>query len=483
MRDGLQRLRVLAAALAGVVAVSFMGYRYFQDAATSAALLLLLIVILAGAFARLPESIFISIVAALCLDYFFIPPVGSITIRDRQGWVALILFLLTSVSAGNIANRFHRQREQLMVQGKHTASLHEFSRSLWMAGSGEEVKRSIVNRCIELFGFHAFVLFESQTASFYRSHHDVTAHDDLLRQAARMQIEEQTADNWWILPVSLGNVPLGSIGFLPGAALPYQVLKSIANTVAIGLAQARAQTAAGQAEAVRRGEELKSLMIDALAHELKSPLTAIEASAEMLDENMAISPEQSADLLAVIREESRGLRQLMEEAIHLARIDAEKLRLQSRPTALADLVAGVVESLGDRVTGRSIRVEAPPDLPLVLADKELMSQAIKQLVDNALKYSPIHAPITIRVAESGEQQILSVRDGGTGLTEMEQSHVFDKFYRGRYDRSAIQGTGMGLAITKEIAEAHGGSVGVQSRVGHGSEFSITLRSVKTAALI
>ena len=105
-----------------------------------------------------------------------------------------------------------------------------------------------------------------------------------------------------------------------------------------------------------------------------------------------------------------------------------------------------------------------------------MTQALKQLLDNAMKYSPARAPITILASEANGLVSISVRDRGQGLTELEQGRVFEKFYRGRRDRSGVQGTGMGLAIAKEIAEAHGGSISVESKLGQGSRFTITLQS-------
>jgi signal transduction histidine kinase len=112
--------------------------------------------------------------------------------------------------------------------------------------------------------------------------------------------------------------------------------------------------------------------------------------------------------------------------------------------------------------------------PLVSADKELIVQALKQLLDNAIKYTPPNSTISISAEEADGVVTISVRDRGQGLTEMEQGRVFEKFYRGQQDRPAVQGTGMGLAIVKEIVEAHGGSAGVRSHLGEGSEFFIRL---------
>jgi len=283
----------------------------------------------------------------------------------------------------------------------------------------------------------------------------------------------ERANGVTIMPVVLGNKILGAFAFR-GAALGDGVLQSLGNTIAMGLAQAQAQESASRADAIRKGEELKSVMIDALAHELKTPLTAIEASADMLLQPEVVSNEQRADLLDVIQQEARGLRRLLAEAIHLARIDAKRMKLECEILRVEDVLSEAMRSVGERLSSHRVKVEQSGDSLSIFADRELTLQALKQLLDNASKYSPAGSFIQIEARELDGFVSISVRDQGQGLTDLEQRRVFDKFYRVRRDRSGVQGTGMGLAIAKEIAEAHGGSVTVESRFGEGSEFTITV---------
>lgn len=124
--------------------------------------------------------------------------------------------------------------------------------------------------------------------------------------------------------------------------------------------------------------------------------------------------------------------------------------------------------------GREIRILAADDLPLVLVDAELVQIVIRNLIDNALKYSSPTTPITITAEAGQEEVIIRVRDQGPGIPEAEQSRIFEKFYRSLKDRSHIKGAGMGLAIAREIVHAHGGDIRVESRPGEGSEFSFSL---------
>ena len=466
--------RGLAAMLlgAGIVALAIVCDYVLGTGAAMAAIVLLLAVLLAGAYSKRLEAIIASIAATLCLDYFFIPPFGSISIGDAEGWAILAVFLGVSLVATHLSSRLRRQRDALIARQLETEKLHALSRAILMSGVGEPLRRLLVNKSMELFGFSESVLFEAASGEFYRSHIEGSISVEEVRRAA-VRASMERANGVTIMPVVLGNKILGAFAFR-GAALGDGVLQSLGNTIAMGLAQAQAQESASRADAIRKGEELKSVMIDALAHELKTPLTAIEASADMLLQPEVVSNEQRADLLDVIQQEARGLRRLLAEAIHLARIDAKRMKLECEILRVEDVLSEAMRSVGERLSAHRVKVEQSGDSLSIFADRELTLQALKQLLDNASKYSPAGSIIQIEARELDGFVSISVRDQGQGLTDLEQRRVFDKFYRVRRDRSGVQGTGMGLAIAKEIAEAHGGSVTVESRFGEGSEFTITV---------
>jgi two-component system sensor histidine kinase KdpD len=468
-RRGLAAILVVA----GVVALALFCAYTLHTGATIAAILLLVVVLLTGVYSRRTEAVVVSIGATLCLDYFFVPPVGRITIGDPQGWLILAVFLAVSLVATDLSSRLRRQRDALIARQFETEKLHALSRAILMSSTGEPLRRLLVNKCMELFGFSESVLFETASGEFYRSHMDGSISMEEVRKAAVRGAMER-GSGVTIMPVVLGNKIFGAFASR-GVALEDGALQSLGNTIAMGLAQAQAQEAASRAEAIRKGEELKSVMIDALAHELKTPLTAIEASADMLLQPAVVSKEQHDDLLDVIQQESRRLRRLLGEAIHLARIDAKRMKLECEALQVKEVLSEAMHSLGERLSAHSVKVQNGDSLS-IFADRELIVQALKQLLDNAGKYSPPGSVIQIEVRETDGFVSISVRDQGRGLTQLEQRRVFDKFYRVRGDRSAVQGTGMGLAIAKEIAEAHGGSVTVESRFGEGSEFTMTVPS-------
>jgi len=469
----LPRVRSTAVVVLGMVAASVLCQRVLHANATIAAIALMLAVVIAGVYTKPSEAVLASIAATLCLDYFFVPPIGSITIGDPQGWIVLLVFLAVSFFASHLAARLSRQRDELIIRQSEAERLHALSRAMLLS-SGEDARRLIVNKCIEVFGFTEVVLFETATGEFHRSASHTSLPDDKLRKVALYGcIESDHEAQITVLPITLGNKNFGSLG-VRDVVLPDASLQALGNTIAVGLAQAQVLESGARAEAVRKSEELKSVMLDALAHELKTPLTAIAAAAEMIGGESKMSAAQRQELVGVIRHEAEGLKRLLGEAMHLAQIDANRVKLESAPVSVSEIVDAAVESLGERAASHRIETRIDRDLPLLVADRELMVQAVKQLIDNAIKYSPSGSLVMVTASEADGLVSLSIEDRGPGLTELEQGRVFEKFYRGRYDHSAVQGTGMGLSIAKEISEAHGGSLKVESQIGRGSRFTIML---------
>jgi two-component system sensor histidine kinase KdpD len=179
-------------------------------------------------------------------------------------------------------------------------------------------------------------------------------------------------------------------------------------------------------------------------------------------------------LLTIINEEADRLNQLAAEVIAMARVEAGKLHLEKCPVTAAELIETALADLAGLRRGRPVTVQVAPDLPKVDCDPELVQQVVKQLVENAFKYSPQGAPLTISAQRKGEKILIGVADRGAGIDEDERAHIFDKFFRGRRYRFETKGTGMGLAIAKGIVEAHGEKIFVESEPGQGSAFCFSL---------
>jgi two-component system sensor histidine kinase KdpD len=211
-------------------------------------------------------------------------------------------------------------------------------------------------------------------------------------------------------------------------------------------------------------------LLDAIAHEFKTPLTSIKAaSTSMLADSPALSP-QFRELAAIIDEETDRMNQLVTEAVRMSQIDAGKIRLERELLDVAQLLAKVLEHFESQAAGRSLRLNPSANLPRISADPELLSLALRQLIDNALKYSPPASPISVVADLEGDRVVIRVHDRGPGIPERERERIFDKFYRRGAVKDRVPGTGLGLYIAREILRTHGGDLWIESEPGQGSEF-------------
>jgi two-component system sensor histidine kinase KdpD len=246
------------------------------------------------------------------------------------------------------------------------------------------------------------------------------------------------------------------------------VLQSVSNLAAIGLERARGQEAAARAEAAQHSSELRATVLDAIAHEFKTPLTSSKAAASDL---LTTATDRDHELVAIIDEDLDRLNALVNDAVQMLRVDAGQFTLRRERQTLSDLVASAFRDLHPRLDGRTLVSRVAADL-LVDADRHLLGLALRQLLDNAVKYSPRTS--TIEVAAIGNGMVdITVRNSGDAIPEAERAHVFERFYRGAHARQ-IPGTGMGLAIVQQIAHAHGGSVRLAANAGTGTELTLSI---------
>jgi two-component system, OmpR family, sensor histidine kinase KdpD len=463
---------LVSAALVALIVLVYVKLLHVNP--TTVALSFLLAILTIAAAWGLRYAIPMSLVAALCFNFFFLPPVGTLTIADTQNWVALFAFFVTSVIASNLSERARRQTMEAHQRRQDVERLYTFSQQLLIAENILELLKTIPHFLIETFGSREAAVYLSVREQIYRSdpeRHGIST--EQLQDAARGDPLFDPSRILAVFPLHMGARMVGAFG-ISGELPSRQTLEAIGSLIATAVERANAVERLTRTEASREGERLRSALLDSVTHEFRTPLTSIKASVTTLRSGAQLNSEQQEDLLAVIEEESDRLNRLIGEAVEMAQLDAKEVSLDLRPRQIREAIDAALTESKHALGDHSVEIRLPDRLPPVQMDSGWIKKVLQHLLENAAKYSPAGAPIFISSEVKNGRLITSVADRGAGIDDLERSMIFDKFYRGQSQRYRVQGTGMGLAIVKAIVEAHSGRIEVTSQLGHGSVFSFGL---------
>jgi two-component system, OmpR family, sensor histidine kinase KdpD len=442
---------------------------------TTVALTFLLMVLWVAAYWGFRFSVFLAVVSTLAFNYYFLPPVGTFTVADPQNWVALFAFLVTAGIASELADRARRQTADAVQRRRDVERLYAFSQRLLATDKVAELLNAIPAYIRDGFGAKAAAIYLLSSQQVYRTDPNATwlSVHDLQMVSSRGEPVIDTDRGISLTPLHLGTRTTGAVG-IAGPPLTRATLEALGSMVGIAIERAGAIEKLSQTEAAHQSETLRSVLLDSVTHELRTPLTGIKAAVTGLLSDYNLDEAQKRELLTVINEETDRLDRLVGEATEMAQLDAHKVELHLAAVDIATVIESAVEESRNTLAQHPIEVRVPPSLPKVRVDTDRVAEVLKQLLENAAKYSPPAAPIAITAEQKDGRIVTSVTDHGPGIDDFEQSLIFDKFYRGRDQRYSVQGTGMGLAIAKAIVETHGGTIAVTSQLGRGSVFSFEL---------
>ena len=457
-----------------VLAVILVYNRGVHANATTVALTFLLAVLVVSANWGFWYAAFLAVLSTLAFNFFFLPPFGTFTIADPQNWAALFAFLATAIIAGQLSERARNEAVAANQRRLEIERLYAFSQRLLTIESVQELLNLVPRHIVEIFGARGAAIVVTDRTDIYRSSPDTREIEaERLHQVAARGEPQTDADHTAsFVPLRLGVRSVGAVG-VSAAVLSHESLDALSTLIAIAIERTRAVENVGKAEAVRENERLRSAILDSVAHEFRTPLTAIKASVTTLLSG-GLGGSQQNELLTVINEESDRMNHLVEEATQLAKLESKQVELDRHPHNIREVIDLALESGKKMIGAHPVELGIREDLPSVDIDLDLITNVVLQLLENAAKYSPPDSPIRISAETSNGHLLVSVADRGTGIDELEQSLIFDKFYRGKENRYSVQGTGMGLAIAKAVVEAHGGAINVTSQIGQGSVFSFTL---------
>jgi two-component system, OmpR family, sensor histidine kinase KdpD len=506
-----QKLVGFGFALIGVAVVSFLFKLLLTGVNTTTVALSLLVVVL-GAASRygLGPSIVASLAGMFCFNFFFLPPVGTLTIQDPQNWVALSAFLVTAVTASHLSAAARSRASEAETRREEVLKLYQLSRAIIATPDSESAMSSTAGQVVDVFGFSYCAVFvpdendewqklaTASVVSFIPQQAEIdkafsTGEFTVVTPAVG---ESDLMDSVTYVPLKVGVRSIGVMVFI-SSALERNTVEAIAGLVALALERARFLREVSRTEAVRQSERLKSALLDAVTHDIRTPLTSIKASVSTLLDELKTTGEQSSaldaegrrEMLEVIDEEADRLNRFVAGLVELARIEAGEMQLQRCWGAVGDIVVAALTRAEPLTCSHRIEVSLEDDLPLVCVDPRAVAEVIYTLVDNAAKYSPLESVIRVAAYRTGSDMLtLSVEDQGRGIPAGLREQVFEKFFRAtetvRSGEKQPAGIGMGLAIARGIVEAHGGRIWIEEgpeRRGARFVFSLPIGADKEVA--
>jgi two-component system sensor histidine kinase KdpD len=485
-------IREFVALAVSVIAMALVtaGVRAIPDVSpTTAALALLLVVLGAATLARLRTAMVVSLLAMLMLNFFFLPPVGQLTIADPQNWIALFAFLVVAVIASNLSAAAQDRAREAIARRNEVTRLFDLTRDVLLttetAGAIEILTRHVARRfelpkvAVCLPGDHGWRIYQGGAETLELQPDALNGalarargivEFDARQRAYGGHTRAGTRNDIVIVPLRHGT---RAVGLLAAAApaLDIGTLDAVAGVAAIAIERAQFLAERDAAALVRQKADLAGTLLASLSHDLRTPLTAIRVAVENLRGDLP--PDERRAQAAAAMTELERLTRLFQDILDMARIDAEAIRIERQWVTADDVVDAAIAHVRHTLDGHALRVEAGTDREVEI-DPRLTSVALSHVIENAAQYSPADRDIVVQARVEGDGLHVSVTDQGPGLDPGEMDHLFERFYRGRSSLGATFGTGMGLSITRGLLSAAGGRIWAENVPGSGARFSLVV---------
>ncbi len=449
---------------------------------------LLTVVLVATRVGRGP-SIAAAALSVAAYDFFFVEPHFTLAVSDVRNVLTFVMMFAAGLLLSSLTLRIRSQELSAREREQRTAALYTLSRDLGAATDAAGLAAVLTRHVSELLRCSAAVVLPddagdlgvaSATPSMPRGIEEAGVTRWVMEHGRPAGLGTGTLPGAAVACFPLGSGPavLGVLAIAPPGGKPLgtderHTMLAFARQTAIALSRARLAEEAKTSALRARTEELRSSLLSTVSHDLRTPLATITGAATTLrDPTAELSPQQRADLLESICEEADRLERLVRNLLEMTRIESGGIDLKREWLPIEEVIGAALTRLEARLAGRPVTVDLPPDLPFVSVDPLLMEQVFVNLLDNAEKHTPRDAPIEIHAREGDGDVTVEVLDRGPGLVPGTESKVFEKFFRGPA-REAF-GAGLGLAICKGVAEAHGGSIVAENREGGGAVFRLRL---------
>ena len=438
-------------------------------------------------------SLFASVVASLCYNFFFLPPLYMFTIADPKNVLAFVFFIVMAIIVSNVAARVQSQAVTAMTRARTTESLYSFSRKLAGVGALDDVLWATAYQVALMLKVRVVLLTPQdgsiEVAAGYPPE-DILDDADLAaakwawqnNRAAGRGSDTLPGAKRLFLPMRTGRGPVGVVGIdsdKPGPLLTpdeRRLLDALIDQSALAIERVHLVEDMDRVKRTVETEHLRSALLTSISHDLKTPLASVLGAAGTLrDLSGRLSEAEKTDLLKTIIDESERLNRFIANLLDMTKLEAGAVVLNTSPHDLREIVGSALRRADKILAHHRVELELGGDLPMLNLDAVLLEQAVFNVLDNAGKYSSEGSTILIRSLRDRDSVVLEILDEGTGIPPEDLEHIFDKFYRVQKSDHVRAGTGLGLAISRGFIEAMKGTIAATNRKDRsGAVFTIRL---------
>jgi two-component system, OmpR family, sensor histidine kinase KdpD len=456
-------------------------------------LLYLLPVLISSVRWGLWPSLTACFMGVLAFDYFFVPPVLSFTTADIRHLLSFAIFLIVAMVTATLAARLRAQVGAARERERRVTAVYELSRNMPAEKDMRQVLKFVVDMIersitvkvailmpgspynlltpVAYSGEGEFVLEQKQRASAQWAF-------DHGKQADHATNSSHNVNHIFV-PIADGVTSLAvlAVRLDPGQVLSREQRKDIrafVSLTALAITRVRLREEAEQAKWLFESEKLHAALLNAVSHDLRTPLSAITGAVTgLLSHGAQYSDETRKSLLLSINEGAQRMNRFVTNLLDMARIESGILKPNREWCDMLDIVGVAAKEVRDILPDHRVEITASPDLPLVEIDFGLMEHALINLLENAAKYAPEASTVSVRIYADEKELRVAVQDAGPSIADDDRERIFDKFYRLRSSMH-VSGTGLGLSISRAMIEAHGGSLWVEPGPKGGNAFTFSL---------
>jgi two-component system sensor histidine kinase KdpD len=431
-----------------------------------------------------------ALLSVAAFNFLFIPPLYTFIVEDVRYFVTFAVMFAVAFVISRLTWRVREQAERARQRERRTAALYHLSRELAHVEGRERLSAIAIRHLSEVFSCQTVILVPDDqgaliapstgrhTFALDQKERGVAQWAYEHRQRAGIGTNTLPGARALYLPLIAAAKTIGVVGLLPGlSAEPFtadqiHALESFANQTAMALERAFLAEEAQRTLLKIETEALRNTLLSSVSHDLRTPLAAITgAGTTLLQSDNLLDAENRKELVQTIVEESEHLNRIIRNILDMTRLDSGGIKLNREWQSLEEIVGAVTNRMAGLLLDRSLQIHLPADLPLIPCDELLIEQMLRNLLENALKYSPSGTDITLSASVEEKEVLVSVADRGPGVPPEEKERIFEKFVRGKHVGG---GAGLGLAICQGIVAAHGGRIWVDNLPEGGCAFTFTL---------